>query len=274
MRTAQLAISLLVLTRLAHAQSIQNESTQTFPARDANTVLHERFDHTDAIQGAVRKYPIPTTLENEATIELRLRAQAYDVDLMTVGPDSSDADLGKLRVRLNADGKIALMISSNDASCTAGLESAAILPLDQPTDVAVSWGPALTKILVNGSPSALTSHTCFKPSSPAWAYFKSDGEVEAVRISSVQIADSVLAAQAAPTATLPTTIIASYSGKINLGCPLGSHAIIGSCNNGTNTVLSGPAPSRVWYLTPSSTGSTGLHCELDFSSTAMLRCAQ
>lgn len=80
-----------------------------------------------------------------------------------------------------------------------------------------------------------------------------------------------------------STISTVYSGVSSLQCPGGAVLAAATCDNGAGVVIadqSAPLPPgagvRVWYLTPSASAATGVHCELPTTtkSTMSVRCCQ
>lgn len=80
-----------------------------------------------------------------------------------------------------------------------------------------------------------------------------------------------------------STITALYGGSKDLTCPAEMIAVTASCDNGYGVVIhdqsTPPIPgtaTRVWYLTPNASASTGVHCLQvgTAQSVAMLRCCK
>ena len=79
------------------------------------------------------------------------------------------------------------------------------------------------------------------------------------------------------------TIVQNYTGTLERSCPSGYIAVIASCNTGVSTVLidqSAPllpgTSSRVWYLIPTASAATGVHCSAAalVTSQLQLRCCR
>jgi hypothetical protein len=84
---------------------------------------------------------------------------------------------------------------------------------------------------------------------------------------------------AGPTAL--TTVIQTYTGTVDLSCPVGYKAVVASCNSGAGIVMNGQTPPPVigaWsdYLIPDVDTATGVHCGSapGLRSQAILRCAK
>jgi hypothetical protein len=258
-------VAIVLAVGFAHAQSTMNVSG-AIGTRDAKTLITERFDPAIA---PLRSYPV--ALGREATIEIKIAPNKYDVALLAVSgaesPAYPTASKVLIQARLQPNGKVGLTMASKGGECA--IESAAVLSLDQAVDVAFSYGTRL-KMYINGA-LAGTSADCAEPAAaPAYVHIVPEAHVEGIRVSDVQRSDSMLAAAVAAEATFPMSLVVPYRGTVDVVCPTGGVAVIGSCNATNDWTIYPPEPGRDWYIT-----ATSLHCSIGgrSSSVALLRCS-
>lgn len=138
---------------------------------------------------------IPEALENQGTVELWLNPSEYGRNLITFQwfYAYTPPTMGYVMLlNLTSDGRIYYTVWNPQWG--GELFSNSVVPLNRWTHIAVSWGPAGTKIYINGNVDASTP-TPIKPDEPRWAYLNEWGNrhlgyVDEVHISKIQRTDA------------------------------------------------------------------------------------